>query len=69
MLVTGEAKRRGRQQSDEERQPQPEKNPVPWIQKYLDLADMVIHRARYKSTPEQSDPSQQRGSDAVRSPE
>lgn len=51
-----------------ETHPEKEQNPVPWIQKYLELADLLIARVKHKREREQFKRTKpQPVSDAVRS--
>ena len=47
MLNTTAKQGQGEHVHHAETHPEKEKNPVPWIQKYLDLADLLIARVKH----------------------
>lgn len=65
MLATNAKKGRAEQVSDQEKQGN-EKNFLPWIQKYLEMADLLIRRGKRKSE-QRSRVSESPASNAIRS--
>jgi hypothetical protein len=52
MLSTSGELKRVRKNSSENRQPGKEKSQLPWIQKYLEMADLLIRRGKHKGHDE-----------------
>ena len=50
-----EDKRQGRQVPQNESDQATEKSPIPWIQKYLDLADLLMRRGKRKKDDKDRD--------------